>query len=368
MKVSVTQANLNKALSVVGKIVGSRSTLPVLGNVLIETDSNRLKLSSTNLEIGINTWIGAKVEGTGSLTVPARLLADYVSGLAEGNIALNQDKQTLHLKNPQAEAHINGIDAKEFPSIPTFKKATLLKIEATTLKDALSQVAGAASFDDTRPILNGVYFNSEKSTLTIAATDSYRLAEKTLALPGEPKEKLKIIVPARTTQELLRMLDNETGPVEVVAEENQVLFRFNETELISRLIDGEYPDYQQLIPAEVLTTVEIPTKELRGVTKLTALFARESGGSVTLHVDTKSQKLELKATASQIGDASSLVDAKVSGEDATISLNSRYLLDALSSLNSRDMKVEITGKVNPCLLRPIEKKIDYLHLIMPLRG
>lgn len=368
MKVSVTQANLHKALSVVGKIVGSRSTLPVLSNVLVQTDANRLKLSSTNLEIGINTWIGAKVESTGSLTVPARLLADYVSSLADGNIDLSQEKQTLHIVSPQAQSHINGIDAKEFPSIPGFKKSTLLKIDATTLKDALAQVVGAASFDDTRPILNGVYFYNEKTALTIAATDSYRLAEKTLTLPTAPKEQLKIIVPARTTQELLRMLDNESGLVEIVAEENQVLFRFNDTELISRLIDGEYPNYQQLIPTDILTTIEIPTKELRSITKLAALFARESGGSVTLSADAKSQKLEIKATASQVGDSSSVAVASVSGEDATISLNSRYLLDALASLNSENMKIEITGKVNPCLLRPIDKQGDYLHLIMPLRG
>lgn len=368
MKVSVTQANLHKALSVVGKIVGSRSTLPVLSNVLLATDANRLKLSSTNLEIGINTWIGAKVEETGSLTIPARLFSDYVSSLGEGNILLDQEKQTLSVKNQQTESHINGIEAKEFPSIPSFKKTAALKIEANQLKGALAQVVGAASFDDTRPILNGVYFMSEKTTLVVAATDSYRLAEKTLTLAKAPKEQLKIIVPARTAQELLRMLDTESGDVELVSEENQVMFRFGDTELISRLIDGEYPNYQQLIPEDVLTTIEIPTKELQNNTKLAALFARESGGSVTLSADAKGQKLELKATASQVGDSTSSIAVKITGEDAVVALNSRYLLDALNSIQSEVLKVEITGKVNPCLLRPVTKQDDYLHLIMPLRG
>ncbi len=368
MKVNVLQTNLHKALNVVGKIVGNRATLPVLANVLIKTDSNRLKISSTNLEIGINTWIGAKVEQTGAITVPARLMADYVSSLTEGNIGIEQSKQTLHLKSHQTDSHINGIEAKEFPSIPEFNKAPLLQVEAKKLKDALARVVGAASFDDTRPILNGLLFSTNKTKLTIVATDSYRLAEKVLDLAVAPTEQLKIIVPARTTQELLRMIDNESGDVELLAEENQVMFRFNDTELISRLIDGEYPDYQQLIPTDVLTSVELPTKEIQGVTKLAALFARESGGSVTLSVNAKDQKLETRATATQVGDSVSSMDAKITGEDATISLNSRYLLDALASLNSEQLRIEITGKINPCLLRPLEKTGEYLHLIMPLRG
>lgn len=368
MKVSVTQANLNKALSVVGKIVGSRSTLPVLGNVLLTTDANRLKISSTNLEMGINTWIGAKVEENGALTVPARLFSEFVSSVGGANLVLTKKNQVLHLESERSESHINGIDAKEFPSIPEFKKTNVFSIDSAQLKLALSQVVGAASFDDTRPVLNGVYMYTEDDHITLVATDSYRLAEKIISLGAKSKTELKINVPARTIQELLRMLDDESGMVEIIAEESQVLFRLGDIELISRLIEGQYPDYRQLIPTDSVAMVEIGTKELQGAAKVASLFARESGGSVNLALDVKKQLLDLSATASQVGDANSNVKAKLSGENETISLNSRYLLDALSVMRADDIKIEVTGKVNPFILRPKTKDSNYLHLIMPLRS
>lgn len=368
MKVGITQANLNKGLGVVGRIVGSRATLPVLANVLVATDANRLRLSSTNLEIGINHWLGAKVEKEGSLTVPARLFGEYVNNLPEGTLKLSSEKETLQIKADTTESHLNGIVAAEFPSIPTIKKKPQLVLSVSELKASLNSVVTAASNDDTRPILNGIYFYTEGKKLTMVATDSYRLAETSLDLEKAQNEQLNLIVPVRTIQELLRMLSDDTEVIEIAAEDNQILFRFGDTELISRLIEGEFPKYRELIPKEVQCSIVIPTRDLLNAAKATALFARESGGSISLVADTSKQTLTIKTTAAQVGDSSSKLNAKINGEDTEIALNSRYLLDGLSAITSEEVTFELTGKVNPSLLRPITKDNNYLHLIMPLRG
>jgi len=365
MKLSLTQENLNKALNVVGRIVGSRATLAVLGNVLLSTDKNRLRLSSTNLEMGVNYWVGAKVTKEGAITVPARLLSEYVANLAGGNIELNVEKQTLDLKTNQINSHINGIEASEFPTIPTFKKAPLFKINASELKAAISQVVMASSRDETRPVLGGVYMHTQGENLVLVATDSYRLAEALLATTS--KVELKIIIPTRTVMELQRMLDEEAETVEVIVEENQVLFRFGNTELISRLIDGEFPDYRQLIPQKALASVVFDKDEFTNISKIAALFARESAGSVSLAVNQKKQTLTLSSTAAQVGDSTASMKVRAKGEDAEVALNSRYILEGLAAFSSQEVSLDITGKINPCIFRP-KGQDNYLHLIMPLRS
>lgn len=368
MKISLTQENLNKALTSVGRIVGGRASLPVLANVLLSTDKNRLRLSTTNLEIGINYWIGAKVEKTGSLTVPARLLSEYVASLPAGNIELEAEKNNLHITAAQNESTINGIAASEFPSIPVVGKATPINLPAASLKAALTQVLPAASVDDARPVLNGVYVFSRSSELVLVATDSYRLAEKKLKLDQKSiKDNLKVIIPARTLGELVRMIGDEVETIELLVEDNQAMFRFDGVELITRLIDGQFPDYQQLIPNEAQTTITIPTTEFTSLGKVAALFARENAGSVTIKLEAKTKTLSINSLASQIGENTSKVKVVFEGADAEVALNSRYLLDALAAMNTEEITFGVTGKVNPCLLRPVKEK-DYLHLIMPLRS
>lgn len=367
MKVSLTQENLHKALASVSRVVGSRTTLPVLANVLLKTDANRLKLSTTNLEMGINYWIGAKVEAEGSLTVPARLLGEYVASLPSDTIQLGVDKQALKITANHYQSVINGIDPEEFPTIPNIVAEPLLTVASDTFRNALSQVVLVASSDDARPVLNGIYLYTEKDELYIVATDSYRLAERKIKLTNPPKDDIKVIVPARTMQELLRMLGDTTSQLEVVVDENQVMFRFESVELISRLIDGQFPNYRQLIPESTPTFFKIDTSEFINIAKVASLFARENAGSVTLTLDTAKSLVRIRSIASQVGENTSEATVETSGEDAEVALNCRYILDALSVVKTPQVTFGVTGKINPCLLRPVGEE-NYLHVIMPLRS
>ncbi len=367
MKVSATKDNLAKALGAVGRIVGSQATLPVLAHVLVATDGKRLKLSTTNLELGINYWIGAKVDQAGAITVPARLLAEFVGNLPDDTVSLELDKTNLKVTTNHYQSTFNGIEAAEFPSIPSLKKSALFSLPAQDFKAAASVVVLAASTDDTRPVLGGVYLYSEGSNLVIVATDSYRLAEKIIPRQKGQTGQINLIVPARTIQELLRMIGDDSETLEVVVEENQALFKLDNIELISRLIDGQFPDYRSLIPKDSPTVVTVDTAELGNLTKVAGLFAQTGGGSITLEVDNQSSSLRLRSVASQVGENVSDTKAEINGDDAQVALNYRYLGDALSVINSPQIKLAVSGKVNPVVIRPTEDK-SYLHIIMPLRS
>lgn len=366
MKLSLPQENLAKALSVVGRVVSNRSSLPVLSNVLLSTEASRLKLAATNLEIGINYWLGAKIEKSGSITVPARLFSDFISSLPGGNLDLSVDDLSLTASSPHFESHINGISAEEFPLIPEIKSEPVISLPADEFKDALSQVVVAASLDEARPVLAGVYLYIEKGNLVIVATDSYRLAEKKLKLKKTKTEPdLAIIVPARTMQELTRVLADAEADLNVYLSENQVMFEVDGIELTSRLIDGQFPNYRQIIPDQTETEVEINTSEFARITKVASLFARESAGSVRVELKPEGQ-LHLISSASEIGDNTSTAECEVSGEGGEVSLNSRYLSEALALIKSEKVMFSTSGKLNPCVIKPT-KDDDYIHIIMPLR-
>ena len=360
MKVSITQENLHKSLSHTSRIVGSRNTLPVLGNVLLQTQDNRLKLAATNLEMGITCYIGAKVEVDGATTLPAKLLSEYVNNLPAGNIDIEIENNTAHLSAGGYESKINGIDAGEFPSIPEVKGDVSFTIAGDTLAKALEQVVGVCSGDDSRPVLTGVYLYTDNGVLYAVATDSYRLAEKRVAEVGVD---FQVIVPGRSVSELLRLLGD--SDVEVRVDEEQIGFVFNDIELVSRVIDGEFPDYRQLIPQEVPTQARVATNELKSVAKIAGLFAREDAGSVMVSID--EEAMHIRSIANQVGENTSQLEASVSGEPIEVSLNGRYINDALGVIDTEEVDVGLTGKVNPCLIRPVDDD-SYLHLIMPLRS
>lgn len=363
MQVSITQENLHKALSNVSRVVGSKTTLPVLGNVLLKTQDNRLKLAATNLEIGVTYWIGAKVEVDGDITIPAKLLSEYIANLPSGNVDIKVEKASAEIKSKSFQSKINGIDADEFPSIPEVDGNVQLEIPTDVFKTSMSQVVGVASSDDSRPVLTGVYLHTNEGKLYAVATDSYRLAEKEVM---EFEGECSVIIPARTISELLRMIDDESAKtVSVAIDENQISFRFGDVELVSRLIDGQFPNYRQLIPEEVPTVATVATKELRNITKITSLFARENAGSVTLNVG--GGHISMRSIASQVGENNSEIDAEVVGDDIEVSLNGRYIQDALSVVNADTIEVGLTGKVNPCMIKPVGDD-SYLHIVMPLRS
>jgi len=368
VKLSLTQENLSRALASVGRVVSSRSSLPVLSNVLLATDGNRLRLSATNLEIGINYWIGSKVDSQGSLTVPARLFAEFVSSLPRDTIELSANDTVLTVKSPHYESKINGIAADEFPLIPTITNDPVLTLEASVLKEALVQVVVAASADEARPVLSGVYLYTEDDTLYLVATDSYRLAEKRIELAGDPPKEFSIIVPARTMQELIRLLGEAEGAVEVYIDEGQVMFRVAEIELVSRLIEGQFPNYRQIIPDHADTSFEIETAEFLRVTKVASLFARESAGSIRVEIQAEGE-VSVVSSDSEVGGNTSKAECEVAGEDGEISLNARYLTDALGVMKSPQVTFAISGKLNPCVLSPAGDGAgeDYVHIVMPLR-
>lgn len=363
MKLQVTQENLSRALNSVARIASTRNSLPILSNVLIKTIDNRVCIAATNLDIAITHYIGSKVSQEGSITVPARLMQDFVASLPDGIININVNETKLNIKSDQYNSTINGTLADDYPVMPQIKDGIKWSISAPLLKKSLQQVVLAASNDDARPILTGVFFHTQKGELYIAATDSYRLAEKKVM---KLNQEVKLLIPASAMQDLLRILGDQDEEVHVTHDDQQVLFTVGDIELVARLIEGNYPDYTKLVPTTFSTTATLPKSELINITKVSSLFARETAGSVTLNLDEEEKQISIKSIASQLGENTAVAQAEVSGT-ASITLNSRYLLDALAVVGDSEVLISFNGKLEPFVIRGTEDK-DYLHLIMPLKS
>ena len=363
MKLQVTQENLNKALSSVARIANTRGTLPILANVVLRTVGTRLTIAATNLDIAITHYIGSKVGEEGSITVPARLMQDFVGSLPSGVIELKLDDYKLHITTDQYNSVINGVSAEEFPVMPAIAEGKNLVIPAKSLKKGLQQVLVAASNDEARPVLTGLYMHTAGGKMYIASTDSYRLAEKEI-MPLS--EDLNLLIPASSMQELLRIIGDQDTDIEIIYDDQQVLFKVGEVELMTRLIDGTYPDYKKLIPTDFAVTAKLKRSDFVNITKVSSLFAKESAGSVTIHVDSDKQAVSIRSVASQLGENTAQANAEVSSE-GSITLNSRYLLDALGTLSSDEVVLCFNGKLEPCVLKEA-KSSDYIHVIMPLKS
>jgi DNA polymerase-3 subunit beta len=363
MKLQVTQENLNKALNSVARVANSRGTLPILANVLIKTSKNRLSIAATNLDIAITHYIGAKVSDEGSITVPARLMQDFVNSLPEGVINLELDGNKLNITTEQYQSVVNGINAEDFPVMPAIDGGSSWKIDGGLFKKSLQQVAFAASSDETRPVLTGVLLQSRDGKLTIAATDSYRLAEKHL---GKQTQDFQLLIPASAMQDLLRVIGEAESDITVTYDDQQALFQVGDVELVTRLVDGQYPDYQKLIPQNFATVALLKKADFVNVTKVSSLFARESAGSVTISVDEATQKLSIRSVASQLGENTATAEAKISGS-GSITLNSRFILDALNALAGEEVEFSFNGKLEATLLKD-PANADYNHIIMPLKS
>lgn len=363
MKLITTQDHLAKALSSVSRIVNPRGTLSVLGNVLLETKDGRLRISATNLELGIDYFIGAKIDKTGSITVPARLLTDYVNNLTEEKLELTAKDSALHLASTGATSSINGIASSEFPVIPEVKGGKSITISGSGIKDIIQKVAIAASPDETRPILSGVLFHFKNKELRVAATDSYRLAELTMRFEKPATDELKVAVPAKALAELGRVV--EGGEVKIRAAENQVQFETDQVRIVSRLLEGEFPNYEQIIPKKLTTKAVVSRRELMNKVRITSLFSEDAGLGVSLSF-TAPGKVEIAAQTAQVGDSHASLSGTVSGSANQASFNARYLLDGLAALTSESVNIETEGKLSPCVITG-DKEKDYLYVIMPLR-
>jgi DNA polymerase-3 subunit beta len=365
MKLSCLQENLNKGLSVVSRLVATRGTLEILSHILLSTEGGRLKLSATNLEIGINYKVGAKIEKEGSITVPARLFSELVAQLPTGKLDLDLKEDTLTTKINGYSSQVKGLSAEEFPLIPKIKDKKIFSLKSGEFKDAVNMVTFSAAIDETRPVLSGIYFKVGKGKLTLAATDSYRLAEKIVDLDVKDLKEKEAIIPARSLMEFARILDDPDKEVNIYLDETQVMFETEDLEFTSRLVEGKFPDYKQIIPTSFETTANVELSEFANIIKVASLFSREAAGSVTLNISSKG-KIEAASAVTQYGESNASCDASVTGKDAEIIFNGKYLIDALNSLSGGSISLELSGKLNPGVIKKEGDK-TYTYVIMPLR-
>ncbi len=366
MKLVCTKENLKKGLFAVSRVVGNNNPLQVLNNILIKTDEGRIKLSSTNLEIGINTWVGGKIEKDGALTVPARLINEYINNLPTDKVVLESlDNHNLNIESENYHTNIKGLSAEDFPLIPQVQEEPLAKIDSAELQEALAETIWAAAANETQPEISGIFMAFEEGQVRIAATDRYRLAERTAVLKENIKGSTKeVIVPYRTVSELYKILGNGKGEVEVYFSESQVLFKFDDTELISRLIDGNYPDYRQIIPKEFKTEVELKREEFAHALKAASLFVPDSN-NVTVEVK-PGEGIVVTAQSVSSGENTTQVKAKVTGPETSAVFNFRYLLDCLNNLGEANIKFKMINDSSPAAVVP-EKRDNYTYIVMPIK-
>lgn len=373
MKVSCLQENLAKGLSIVSRAVASRSTLPVLGNVLIATDQGRLKLAATNLELAVTCWIGAKVDEDGATTVPARILSDFVNSLPPERIdmELNVKTQTLHLKCARYDANIKGIDATEFPIIPSIGDGKRISLEPETLREMIEQVTFAAATDESRPVLTGVVAKFEKDKVTFAAADGFRLSVRHAMLSAPVDQPITVIVPAKALQEVGRVSGDQEDPIEMAVTENksQVLFKLTNIEIVSQLIDGVFPDFTRIIPESHSTRTVVNTAELQNAVKASSVFAREAMNTIRVQIAPSGEmgagKMTMTAASAESGDNVGDIDATVDGEPVEIAFNARYLADVLNVLHSPQVAIETSGSSSPGVIKAVNRD-DFTHVIMPM--
>jgi DNA polymerase-3 subunit beta len=374
VKVSCLQENLAKGLSIVGRAVASRSTLPVLSNVMLATDNGRLKLSATNLELGINCWVGAKVEEEGAITVPARLLADFVNSLPPERIDMELvvRTQTLNARCARFEANIKGIDAQEFPIIPTAGDGeSAIRLAPEDLRRMIDQVAFAAATDESRPILTGVLARFEGDRLTLAAADGFRLSVRNAPIGQTLDQPVEVIIPARALGELARIAADQEDQVDVIITpaRNQILFHLNDVDLVSQLIEGKFPDYNQIIPSGHATRTVLESSGFLKAARVSYLFARDAANIVRLEVAPGDElmpgHITLEATSAELGNNVGQMDAHIEGDPVEIAFNAKYLIEVLAVVDSAQVVLETTTASSPGVLRPVGDD-DYIHVIMPM--
>ncbi len=373
MKVSCLQENLARGLSVVSRAVAPRSTLPVLSNVLVATDDGRLRLSATNLEMGITCWIGAKIEEEGSTTVPARTFTDLVNTLPSDQVSMELNVRTLSL-NVRAGPFNNDIkciDAQEFPPLPPVDLDDGLTLDADDLKEMVAQVAFAASTDDARPVLTGVLLEIDGDELSLASADGFRLSFRTAQLPKSAPASVRAIIPARALTELARIVSDGDEPITMHLPPNrgQVIFRSENIELVSQLIEGAFPDIKAVIPNGHATRTVLPTGSFLKACKAADIFAREAAHSARLRITPGSElepgTLEVTATSAETGSNETVVDATVEGDPIEIAFNVRFLVDVLSVIDTPNVALETTSSASPGVIRSVGRD-DFLHVIMPM--
>jgi DNA polymerase-3 subunit beta len=373
MKVTILQESLAHGLGIVSRAVSPRSTLPVLSNVLVATDEGRLRLSATNLELGITCWIGAKIEEEGSTTVPARTFVDLVGTLPAEQVSLhlNPKTQTLNVRAGASNTDIKCIDAAEFPPLPVPDMEGAILLNVADFKEMIAQVAMAASMDEARPVLMGVLVTVEGDAITMAAADGFRLSVRKGMLSQASPQPVTAIIPARALSELARVATDGNEMITMVMPKGrgQVIFRMKEVEVVSQLIDGTFPDYQQIIPRAYKSRTILSTQALLKACKQAEIFARE--GSNVARLDIKSSgdlepgAVEISAQSEETGSNETIVAATIEGVGLLIAFNVKYLREVLEVVKSPNVALETSAQNAPGVIRPVGDD-NFLHVIMPM--
>lgn len=379
MKVSCLQENLSRGLSIVGRAVASRATLPVTQNVLLQTDRSMLKLSATNLEIAITTWIGAMIEEEGAITVPARLLSEFVNSLPSDRVDLTVEENSsiLHFVCGRDSSRIHGVSASEFPPVPRVEEGVAARIDAQQFKAAIGRVVFAAASEESRPVLTGIEAKLSGDRYTLAAADGFRLAVQHGTLNDAVEEEIGVIIPARTMNELSRLLSDQDDTVEImmVPARSQIMFKSGGVEVVSQLVQGTFPNYEQLIPQKYDTRSIFDSQRLLRVTRSAAIFARDGSNIIRLQMAPKGEdeeenaapgKATVSARSEEVGESQSVLDMmEIEGEEAKIAFNSRYLQEVLAVLERGNVALETTSSSSPGVFKPTDDE-NYVHVVMPM--
>jgi len=374
MKISVLQENLAKALLYVNRAVSARPNIPVLANVLLEAEKGKIKLSATNLEVGISTWIGAEVAEPGKLTVSAKLLSEFINSLKKGRMEMYEADQMLEVNFVDNKAQFFIIPADDFPKVPEPEGEVMLELNAFNFADAVAETSFSAGVDESRPVLTGVLMLAKDKTLTLVGVDGFRLSKKELQLGKEiVKDEFREIVPAKSLMEVEKLI-REVGTEEMVLQiyylgaKNQILFKVGDIEFSTRLIEGEFPDYEKIIPKEEAVKFTVSREELMNVIKIVSIFARNViGNKARFKIEADSKKLSLSASVIDIGKNESKIGLKdLLGDDFETGFNVKFLTDMVTAIKSKEIIFESKGPQAPgVFLDPDDK--NYIHIIMPMR-
>lgn len=382
MKVTCTQENFKKAIYNTERVVGKQIALPILENILLETEQGMLKVSATNLEIGVFLKIGAKIEEEGKITVPAKLLSNFVNNLsADGTVSLVLKDQTLQISSGSSKAHIKGLQAHDFPIIPEMEGDFLFSVDAQELREHLSRLITCVSLDSTRPELTGINMMLFADEVHLAATDSFRLAESVIsAKPQDPQiygafleKNSSAIVPMHTMAEVLRVIGTQSQEVSVGIEESQIFFQVDNVRIVSRLINGKYPPYKQIIPQSFKTKVILEKDEVLRAVKLAGVFTSNKAGEVHISTEANEQQVTVQSRAEDIGDNQTTLRARIEGPDMKIIFNPRYVVDGVQAVSSQRLALMLNDGSSPAVLKMTEgddnKVVDsFTYVIMPIRN
>lgn len=383
MKLTCTQENFKKAIYNTERVIGKQSTLPILENILLETEKGMLKFSATNLEIGVFLKIGAKIEKEGKITIPAKLISSFVNNLPAGEkIGIETDDQLLKIKSGNYKANIKGLSAQDFPIIPEFKGSFLFSFSGAELQNVLPKLLISISVDGARPELGGVNVILGENSVNIASTDSFRLLEVKIGLKKEKEDEYlallsktnSIIIPSSTIVEVLRAITSETQEVKVSIEENQIFFQVDNVRIVSRLINGKYPEYKQIIPKEFSTKTIIDRDELLRAVKIAGFFTNKSG-EVNFKLKTKEGELEITAQSEEKGENRTQIKASILGPDQEIVFNPRYVTDGIGVATTPKIAFLANSGSSPVVLRMVSEKDEKIeidesltYVVMPIKN